>query len=144
MAEICVDDLAEERMEWAARWRLQAIVSEDSARGHSMSPATSKATGPLVRCGYGHTDTDTLSLCPFDTATRPAVGLSNYMRTATGQQLCRVRSEIAACGARWVAVSVSAQVDTDPMFSTSLFQTVSVSALHKWTHSFRRLENIRN
>ena len=28
-------------MKWAARWRLQTIVSEDSARGHSITPATS-------------------------------------------------------------------------------------------------------
>ena len=94
--------------------------------------------GPLVRCGYGHRDmdTDTFSLCPFDTATRPVVGLSNYSRTATRQELCRVHSEIGACGAGWVAVSVSAQVCS----GTCLFQTVSVSmsvsTLHKWTRSF--------
>ena len=87
-------------------------------------------------------DTDTFSLRPFDTATRPVVGLSNYSHTATGQEvLCRVCSEIAACGAGWVALSVSAQVDTDPMFSACLFQTIpvsmSVSAPHKWTRSLR-------
>ena len=73
----------------------------------------------IIILTYGHrdADTDTFSLCPFDTATRPVVGLSNYNRTATRQELCRVHSEIAACGAGWVAVStVSAQVDTDPMF----------------------------
>ena len=118
---------------------------------HPSSHSSHKATGPLVRCGYGYghraTDTDTFSLCPFDTATRPVVGLSNYSRTATGQELCRVRSEIATCGAGWVAVSVSAQVDADPMFSTCLFQTVSVSVSvsvpHKWTRSFRLYREVR-
>ena len=33
---------AGELMEWAARWRLQTIVSGDSARGHVMFPATSE------------------------------------------------------------------------------------------------------
>ena len=80
-------------------------------------------------------DTDTFSLCPFDTAIRPVVGLSNYSRMATRQELCRVHSEIAG----WVAVSVSAQVDTDPMFSTSVSVSVSISTPHKWTRSLTHL-----
>ena len=59
---------------------------------------------------YGHMDmyTDTFSLCPLDTTTPPVVGLSNYNCMGTGQELCRVCSEITACCAGWVAVCISA------------------------------------